>query len=464
MDYNRFQEKGIKELILVYCGRPFMKRLLYVLVAVSLFTGLMFGEMKADAEGEAPAANESDTGEVKETPPAEETASKPIVVDFPDVPAKHWAKSSIENAVKLGYVTGYPDGKFRPNDPVTYAEFMKMIVGALGLDVNTTDAKWYVPYLNAATDSGIYRTDFKDNVWNKPIPRIDMSRIAFRSTREDMKIVERGFDKNRFLYEATKAGLINGYGKGEIRPDGTTTRAESIAVIDRMLKVRGGEKLKFDKYAASTAEVLWHKTNVFTMLPRYFKPRSQEYSDTVFHSELMQFSADNGNFKCEVEKIIVVDIDDKKDPNHKFIPSDLMWWDGWDGSVQPVPKKGIYVALTFSHFKVTKKYKTSYQLCSAGFMNIQPKNYNPNKKHTVVDAQYAAESKSKGPKINIEFSGNFDKLKEQYYIEATVFPKGDLFAGDEDNDIITTIFVAPQQFGGKIVEIFRSIVDPNINQ
>lgn len=440
-----------------------MKRLLYVLVAVSLFTGLLFGEMKVDAEGEAPAANESGTGEVKEAPPAEETASKPIVVDFPDVPAKHWAKSSIENAVKLGYVSGYPDGKFRPNDPVTYAEFMKMIVGALGLDVNTTDAKWYVPYLNAATDSGIYRTDFKDNVWNKPIPRIDMSRIAFRSAREDMKVVERGFDKNRFLYEATKAGLINGYGKGEIRPDGTTTRAESIAVIDRMLKVRGGEKLKFDKYAASTAEVLWHKTNVFTMLPRYFsKPENPEYP--TFRSDLMKFSADNGNFKCEVEKMIAIDIDDKNDPNHKLIPNDLMWRDGWDGSRHPIPNKGVYVVLTFNHFKVTKKYKTMYQLCSTGFMRIQPENYNPDQDHPIIDAQYTAKSATKGPKINIEFSGDFDRLKEQRYIEADVFPKGDLFAGNKLSDVILTGFDAPQQFGGKFVEIYRSVVDPDIHQ
>lgn len=441
-----------------------MKRLLYVLIAVSLVAGLLFGEMKVDAKGETPAANESGAGEVTEASLAEEAAPKPIVVDFPDVSAKHWAKSSIENAVKLGYVTGYPDGKFRPNDPVTYAEFMKMIVGALDLDVDATDPKWYVPFLNAATDSGIYRADFKDNVWNKPIPRIDMSRIAFRAIREDMKAVERGFDMNRFLYEATKAGLINGYGKGEIRPEGTTTRAESITVIGRMLKVRDGEKLKFDKYAASTAEVLWHKTNVFTMLPRYFKPQSQEYSDTVFRSDLMKFSADNGNLKCEVVKMIAIDIDDTKDPNHKLVPNDLMWWDGWDGSLQKVPNKGIYVVLSFYHFKVTKKYRTTYQLCSAGFRKIQPKNYDINKDHPVIDAQYTAISKSKGPKINIEFSGEFDKLKEQYYVEAAVFPKGDLFAGNNANDVIVSLFVAPQEFGGKIVELYRSIVDPDIHQ
>jgi uncharacterized lipoprotein YddW (UPF0748 family) len=42
----------------------------------------------------------------------------------------HWAKSCIEALIQQGIVSGYPDGTFRPDQPVTRAEFAAMIVKA----------------------------------------------------------------------------------------------------------------------------------------------------------------------------------------------------------------------------------------------------------------------------------------------------------------------------------------------
>ncbi len=42
----------------------------------------------------------------------------------------HWAKSCIEALIQRGIVSGYPDGTFRPDQPVTRAEFAAMIVKA----------------------------------------------------------------------------------------------------------------------------------------------------------------------------------------------------------------------------------------------------------------------------------------------------------------------------------------------
>ncbi|GMB09153.1 N-acetylmuramoyl-L-alanine amidase [Thermolongibacillus altinsuensis] len=54
---------------------------------------------------------------------------------FVDVPDNHWAKSEIEYLAARNIVTGYDQGsvaEFRPNNPVTRAEAAKMIVIALG--------------------------------------------------------------------------------------------------------------------------------------------------------------------------------------------------------------------------------------------------------------------------------------------------------------------------------------------
>jgi hypothetical protein len=51
---------------------------------------------------------------------------------FADVPADHWATGYINVAADLGIIVGYPDGTFLPENQVSYAEAIKMIVAALG--------------------------------------------------------------------------------------------------------------------------------------------------------------------------------------------------------------------------------------------------------------------------------------------------------------------------------------------
>jgi hypothetical protein len=51
---------------------------------------------------------------------------------FADVPADHWATGYINVAADLGIIVGYPDGTFAPENQVSYAEAIKMIVAALG--------------------------------------------------------------------------------------------------------------------------------------------------------------------------------------------------------------------------------------------------------------------------------------------------------------------------------------------
>ncbi|MBP8614293.1 MAG: S-layer homology domain-containing protein, partial [Firmicutes bacterium] len=53
-------------------------------------------------------------------------------VSFSDVPATHWASGYINVAEMKGVVNGYPDGTFKPEGAITYAEALKMILTAMG--------------------------------------------------------------------------------------------------------------------------------------------------------------------------------------------------------------------------------------------------------------------------------------------------------------------------------------------
>ncbi|MEI7028456.1 S-layer homology domain-containing protein, partial [Paenibacillus sp. y28] len=108
------------------------------------------------------------------------TPSKPP--GFQDM-TDHWAFTSVQQAVVKGYVDGYEDGSFRPDEQVTRAEFIKMTVTALNESVGGADGgSWYSPYLQTAINASILTWgDFDYGDWNTPITREQMAKIAVRA-------------------------------------------------------------------------------------------------------------------------------------------------------------------------------------------------------------------------------------------------------------------------------------------
>jgi hypothetical protein len=70
---------------------------------------------------------------------------------FPDVSNDHWANTYIAYAVKAGIVNGNSDGTFKPENPVTYGEAVKMLVCAKGYGSQYTPTDpWYQGYIDIA--------------------------------------------------------------------------------------------------------------------------------------------------------------------------------------------------------------------------------------------------------------------------------------------------------------------------
>lgn len=98
---------------------------------------------------------------------------------FTDI-ASHWAKNEIGIAANKGWINGYPDGTFRPNQYITRAEAMTLVNRVLNrLPENSSDlldsmikwpdnsdaSAWYYLAVQEATNSHYYKT--KENKFEK---------------------------------------------------------------------------------------------------------------------------------------------------------------------------------------------------------------------------------------------------------------------------------------------------------
>jgi len=73
---------------------------------------------------------------------------------FSDVKTTHWAYNVIMKAREKGYLTGYQDGTFRPKNNITYAETCAIIVNMLGYN-SELEGAWPSNVMGMAEKLGI---------------------------------------------------------------------------------------------------------------------------------------------------------------------------------------------------------------------------------------------------------------------------------------------------------------------
>lgn len=174
-------------------------------------------------------------------------------VKFSDT-ASHWAKESIDRAVKLGIVTGYQDGNFRPENVVTRGEFAVMLSRALQLEgegdplsFNDLDGipAWAQSHVARAVAAGLIG-GFEDGTF-RSAGNLSRAQLAVMIARAaDLKLDEADaltFNDGdvipawaqKEVAAAVKAGLIQGKEGNVFDPHATATRAQALTLIMRLV-------------------------------------------------------------------------------------------------------------------------------------------------------------------------------------------------------------------------------------
>lgn len=162
------------------------------------------------------------------------------------------AKDLLEKEDHFNYVIGYPDGSVQPNGNITRAEvatiFYRLLTDEARAKYTTTDnsfsdvkaGEWYTKAIatleNANIIGGYPDGTFKPNA---PITRAEMATIIakFANLDENGKSFNdiKGHWAQSYVELAAGNGWINGYEDGTFRPDKNITRAETFAMINRVL-------------------------------------------------------------------------------------------------------------------------------------------------------------------------------------------------------------------------------------
>lgn len=173
--------------------------------------------------------------------------------NFSDIANVEWAKDAILHLAKKGYINGFDDGTYRPNEVITREQFAKMIVMVLGYDSYTYDEPttftdvaadaWYENYVRIASKSGLMN-GIDDNLFGvgMPITRQDMCTIIYRAIKTDnIKVTELYSDiqfedtASDYAQEAIRQlfryGMVNGVGNNRFDPMGEVTRAMAAKVL-----------------------------------------------------------------------------------------------------------------------------------------------------------------------------------------------------------------------------------------
>ncbi|WP_373598175.1 N-acetylmuramoyl-L-alanine amidase [Paraclostridium bifermentans] len=164
---------------------------------------------------------------------------------FSDI-SGHWAEQQILDFVDKGYINGYGDGTFKPDNQITRAEFVKVVNKVFGFtnvsgenftDVNPED--WYYNDVCIGINKG-YINGYGDDTFrpNAPITREEAAKIisTVLNTKGDGNLTF--VDSNEISDWAkphvdalSDNGIINGYGDGTFRPINNVTRAESVKML-----------------------------------------------------------------------------------------------------------------------------------------------------------------------------------------------------------------------------------------
>lgn len=186
---------------------------------------------------------------------------------FSDLPAEHWAEKEILSLTEANVLNGYPDGTFQPERQISRAEFAKIVALTFRLPLNDPSGSrfpdvpggwWATSFIEACAEQGII-LGFPDGNFRpaEPVTKEQALAVLVRMVwQEDIYVP---FDpsfpdvtKNRWSFELIETALViplfdrndsHFVFDGHLLPEAPATRAQICVWVWRGINFSGGYQL-----------------------------------------------------------------------------------------------------------------------------------------------------------------------------------------------------------------------------
>lgn len=167
----------------------------------------------------------------------------------------HWAQGTIIQWTSKGYISGYPDGTFKPNNSITRAEFVRLVNEAMGYTKtgytyfsDVSASYWGYNDIQKGVAAGYVRGDgngiFRpDDPVSRQEAAVMISQIC--SLGQDYASAAKYSDYRYiaswaagYVGAVSKAGIMAGYPDGDFKGDRYLTRAEAVIALDKTLNYK----------------------------------------------------------------------------------------------------------------------------------------------------------------------------------------------------------------------------------
>jgi hypothetical protein len=180
-------------------------------------------------------------------------ASPAFAASLSDISA-HWAEPQILAGINYGYIKGHDDGTFKPEDPITRAQFVTIINSARNYTAMTnipfrdvSVGAWYFADVQKAYSAGYILGDDEGNfnpgaqitrqevavILNRIAPGGDTS-YALTGVLDANKIDSWALPAVRAAYSK---GYITGEADGSFGPQSPLKRCQAVVIVNRMLGI-----------------------------------------------------------------------------------------------------------------------------------------------------------------------------------------------------------------------------------
>lgn len=177
----------------------------------------------------------------------------------------HWAETQIKEWANIGYINGYPDGTFLPDNSITRAEFLTLVNKIFKFEnktnINFIDVRpdyWAYSEIQKGISAGYVSGDKNGTFRPDDFITRQEAAVIINKLLDNTEITENkpnfkdAYDIDEWAKNSVdivyEHGILSGFPNGTYRPKKYMTRAEAVSALKRLTELKGTDDIGKNEY------------------------------------------------------------------------------------------------------------------------------------------------------------------------------------------------------------------------